>query len=64
MLRRILWQVWLLQQSLAWETESIFMSIDTGQAENKVIMYFTFGDRCCLNEKELNFFKGCYFLLN
>lgn len=36
MLRGILWQVWLLQQPPAWETQSTFMSIDTGQAENKV----------------------------
>lgn len=64
MLRGILWQVWLLQQSLAWETQSIFMSVDTSQAENKVMLYFTLGDRRCLSEKDLNFFKDYYFLLN
>lgn len=40
------------------------MSIDTSQAENKVMLYFTLGDRRCLSEKDLNFFKDYYFLLN
>ena len=64
MVRGILWQVWLLQQSRAWERQSAFMSIDIGQAENKVMLYFRFGDRCCLSEEELNFFQDCYFLVD
>lgn len=62
MLRGILWQMWLLFSSPWPGREFTFMSIDIGQAENKVMLYFRFGDRCCLSEKELNFFKDCYFL--
>lgn len=55
MLRGILWQVRLLQQSLAWEKQSTLVSVDAGQAENKVMLCFRFGDRCP-SEKETIFF--------